>query len=289
MMARLDDTMALLSNPIGEPLTVPNLILFERAAEEADVVLNGEGGDPCFGGPKNATMLVRELYGLLGGTSDTLARERAYLRAHRKAYEDLPRLFVPRVADANDDRLERMIASALEDPRWSTFVNRLMALNVRFKGGHHILPKVEHLSRSAGILARSPLFDRQIVDLAQAMPAQFKLRGWTEKWILKRAVEDIVPAAVVRREKSGMRVPLGGWLTTGLLGSRRFRRFARERLLDGLEPYEIVQRPYVEALLDRHPTVPIKRTASKIWLLLSLEAWVRTVLAPIGGTPKLPG
>ena len=49
VMERFDATMAALSTPIGEPLTVANSLLFEAAATRASVVLNGEGGDPCFG------------------------------------------------------------------------------------------------------------------------------------------------------------------------------------------------------------------------------------------------
>lgn len=41
-----------LDDPIGDPVTMPNYLLARTAAQVADVVLNGEGGDPCFGGPK---------------------------------------------------------------------------------------------------------------------------------------------------------------------------------------------------------------------------------------------
>jgi asparagine synthase (glutamine-hydrolysing) len=45
--------MAALEEPIGDPLTVPNLLLGQLAKQSVNVILNGEGGDPCFGGPKN--------------------------------------------------------------------------------------------------------------------------------------------------------------------------------------------------------------------------------------------
>ena len=159
------------------------------------------------------------------------------------------------------------------DPRWSSLVNRLMAMNVTFKGGHHILPKVDQLSRSYGVLPRSPLFDRGVVDAALRMPADLKLRGTVEKYILKRAVEDLLPAEIVARRKSGMRVPVEVWL------QGKFDRFARERLLDGLAPYGIIQRSYLEELARPDKRLPPPRRGVKIWLLLSLEAWLRTVLA----------
>ena len=264
VMERFDATMAALSTPIGEPLTVANSLLFEAASERASVVLNGEGGDPCFGGPKNVPMILSALY---GGHL-----ERSYLVAHRKCFTELERMLDPDVIAAAG--LEALVSPHLSDPRWSTLVNRLMAMNVTFKGGHHILPKVDQLSRPYAVLPRSPLFDRGVVDAALRMPADLKLRGTVEKYILKRAVEDLLPAEIVTRRKSGMRVPVELWL------QGRFDRFARERLLDGLAPYGIIQRSYLEELARPDKQLPPRRRGVKIWLLLSLEAWLRTVLAP---------
>ncbi len=53
MWKRLPETMAVLDDPIGDPLTVTNLLLGRLARQDVGIVLNGEGGDPCFGGPKN--------------------------------------------------------------------------------------------------------------------------------------------------------------------------------------------------------------------------------------------
>ena len=94
----------------------------------------------------------------------------------------------------------------------------------------------------------------------------------TEKYVLKRAFRDLLPREIIERPKSGMRVPVEAWLE-----GRRFERFARERILDGLRPYELFQRPYLEELVGRRGT-PVPRRGSKIWLLLSLEAWLRTVV-----------
>lgn len=259
---RFDATMAALATPIGEPLTVANSLLFETASQHAAVVLNGEGGDPCFGGPKNVPMILSDLY---GGRL-----ERSYLLAHRKCFAELERLLDPEVVAAAG--LEAGVGPHLRDERWPSLVNRLTALNVSFKGGHHILPKVDQLSRPHGVLPRSPLFDRGVVDAALRMPADLKLRGAVEKVILKQAAGDLLPAEIVARRKSGMRVPVEVWL------QGRFERFARERLLDGLAPHGIVRRDYLEELARPDRRLPPPRRGVKVWLLLSLEAWLRTVL-----------
>ncbi len=262
-----DASIGALSKPIGEPLTVANTLLFERTASSARVVLNGEGGDPCFGGPKNVPMLLREIYGPGALEQPEGHLERSYLRAHRKCFDELAR-----AVDTPPGELEAELFDHLHDERWPTLVNRLTALNVTFKGAHHILAKVDHLSRASGAVARSPLFDRDVVDAALRMPAQLKLNGRVEKYVLKQAVEDIVPRLIRDRRKSGMRVPVEAWLT-----GRRFDRFARERILDGLAPRGLFRRDYLESLV-RPGEHPPPRRGAKIWLLLSLEAWLRVVL-----------
>jgi asparagine synthase (glutamine-hydrolysing) len=276
VIERLDGTLAALGKPIGDPLTVPNLALFKEAATASTVVLNGEGGDPCFGGPKNVPMLLADLY---GETEPAVAhprfrRERSYLRSHRKCYVDLPRMLDDDVLAAlAAEPLEPELTAPLHDARWSTLVGRLMALNVTSKGAHHILPKIDQLGRAQGVLPRSPLFDRSVVEAALQMPAALRLRGTVEKHVLKRAVTDLLPAEIVLRPKSGMRVPVEGWMTNA-----RFERFARERLLEGLAPWGLVRRPYLEALSAADALTYGRGRGMKTWLLLSLEAWLRTVV-----------
>src|SRR5205807_1484775 len=71
---------------------------------------------------------------------DRYAREKSYLRAHQKCYDDLPSMLMSdvRAALANEI-LESRLVEHLADGRWTSFVTRLMALNVTFKGAHHIL------------------------------------------------------------------------------------------------------------------------------------------------------
>jgi asparagine synthase (glutamine-hydrolysing) len=271
VMDRFDRTLASLSTPIGEPLTVANALLFEETAAYAPVVLNGEGGDPCFGGPKNVPMLLHALYGATERAAFHL--ERSYLHAHRKSFDELSLILSPAGVELlRAEPLERQLSRRFNDPRWSSLVNLLTAANVTLKGGHHILPKVDHLSRAAGTLGRSPLFDRAVVAAAVRMPADLKLRGTAEKWVLKQVAADLLPPTIVDRRKSGMRVPVEAWL------EGKFERFARERILDGLAPYGLFRLQYLEQLVGRREGA-VPRRGAKTWLLLSLEAWLRTVLS----------
>jgi asparagine synthase (glutamine-hydrolysing) len=262
--------MGALSDPIGDPLTVPNAVLFREIALESGVALNGEGGDPCFGGPKNLPMLLAQLYGD-GGRREPV--ERSYLRAHHKCYDDLQAMLEPRAAEAlAAEPLEADVTPFLGDPRWPRFVTQLMALNVAYKGPHHLLQKVDCQSFPFGVLPRSPLFDRHVVELAFRIPARLKLRGSTEKYLLKRAVEDLLPAEIVERPKSGMLVPIEAWFRGPL------RREARERLLDGLAGRGLIRRGWLEDLLAGRLGGLRPRYGARIWLLLALEAWLAAVV-----------
>jgi asparagine synthase (glutamine-hydrolysing) len=274
----LDEAVGLLDKPIGDPLTVPNALLFREAAADAGVALNGEGGDPCFGGPKNVPMLLAEWLGdgADADAGDGPARERSYLRAHQKCFDDLPAMLT-------DDAAAALAAAPLEAPlrpwfadaRWRSFVTRLMALNVTFKGGHHILPKVDALSAPFGALPRSPLFARPVVEMAFAIPPQLKLRGSVEKYLLKESVRDLLPPAILERPKSGMLVPVEGWFAPR---GGPLHAHARERLLDGLGGWGLIRRPWLERLLAGRLGGLRPRHGAKTWLLVTLEAWLRNVV-----------
>lgn len=267
--ADFDRTVQALSEPNGDPLTVPNFRMFARASETG-IVLNGEGGDPCFGGPKNAPMLLAELLGDGTEEADGFFRERCYLRAHLKCYDELSLMLMPELAGMLlGHPLERFVRGWFEDARWSSYLNRLMAVNIAFKGAHHILPKVDHLGAPFGVCARSPLFDRRVVDFSFQIPAHLKRNGAVEKYLLKSAVRDLLPAQIIDRPKSGMMVPVEAWFQGPLLG------WAKERLLDSLASYNIIRKPWMEALLAGKLGGLRPRRGVKIWLLLTLESWLR--------------
>jgi asparagine synthase (glutamine-hydrolysing) len=271
--AELDATVSALSQPNGDPLTVPNVLLFRRAAQDTGYLLNGEGGDPCFGGPKNAPMLLAELLELDNEEGDPYARAKSYLRAHQKLYDDLPSMLRPQLATAfATHELEQLAQVWLADARWPSLLDKLMAINVAFKGAHHILPKVDHLSFGSGVRPRSPLFDRRVVELSFAIPAALKRRGAIEKHLLKEAVRDLLPAAIVERPKSGMMVPVEAWFRGPL------RTLAQERLIDGLGSWDLFEPRYLRELCALKLGGLRPRHGVKIWLLLTLEAWLRTVL-----------
>ena len=86
-LPRLREMIWQLDDPIGDPITMPNYELARRVASKHRVVLNGEGGDPCFGGPKNIPMMLHHWYGGLERGQNF--RERRYLESYRRAWEEI--------------------------------------------------------------------------------------------------------------------------------------------------------------------------------------------------------
>jgi asparagine synthase (glutamine-hydrolysing) len=255
------EAMSYLDDPIGDPLTVPNLILGRAAKQAVNVILNGEGGDPCFGGPKNQPMLLTSLY----ESEHTPDLVSAYLASYQKCASDLPNLLKPEIWQAVKD------APSVFAPELSgtgNYLNRLMFINTKYKGADHILTKVNNLTRACELDGRSPLFDQRIVEMSLTIPPEYKLSGATEKAVLKAAVQDVLPAAIIARPKSGMMVPVQYWFR------QLWPKQARALLLSKqarIRPY--LRQELIRDWLDYRGDL-WSRYGVKLWLLVSLELWL---------------
>lgn len=258
-------TMANLDDPIGDPLTVPNYLLGQVAKQDVGVILNGEGGDPCFGGPKNKPMLLYELYGNIYNHFPN--RLTTYLESFKKCYPHLPELLKPEIWQQVKD------APSVFEPDLNAaneYLNRLMLINIKFKGADHILTKVSNMTSAAGLAGRSPLFDQRVVDLSLQVPPAYKLFAANEKAVLKAAVTDILPASIIYRPKSGMRVPVGSWFY------HHWKQRTQALLLNknaAIAPY--INQKFIKEFFN--PQSPAyQKFGIKLWLLVSLEIWLQT-------------
>ncbi|MTJ10920.1 MULTISPECIES: asparagine synthetase B [unclassified Anabaena] len=262
MWERLPETMVYLDDPIGDPLTVPNLLIGRIARENVQITLNGEGGDPCFGGPKNQPMLINSLYGYVNN-QDSL---QAFLISFQKCALDLPQLLKPEIWQSIKNEPSVFYHDLNAD---ANYLNRLMALNIKFKGADQILTKVNNLTQAADLQGLSPLFDQRVVELSMQIPPEYKLSGVEEKAVLKKAVSDILPDSIIHRPKSGMMVPVQ-------LGFRKYwQREARKLLLNrNSEISAYINQEMLRNWLDFKGDV-WGRYGVKLWLLVSLEIWLQ--------------
>ena len=271
-LQRFREIIYYLDDPIGDPITIPNFELARQVKNEVAYVFNGEGGDPCFGGPKNYGMLLQHWYGV---DRDEFFREKAYLNSFRRAYDELNHLLSPEIQQqiCQQRDLVDLLTPYFNASKPDNFLNKLMAMNIRLKGAHLILPKVERMLGVHGLPSLSPLFDEEIVKYSFSIPPQLKLAQGDEKLIMKQAFTGKIPQAVIDRPKSGMRVPVHFWFQGEL------KRYAKHILSPKeIKKSGIFNPERVKQLLKYDTEEAHKRYGLKLWMLLSFEIWRRLVI-----------
>lgn len=302
-LALLDRVVAVHDEPFGDPSAVPTMQLCAAARRRVKVALSGDGGDEVFGGYRRHLWHVREeaarrlVPGRLG---------RAALAALAAAWPKAD--WAPRPLRAKSTLLELAMdplpayfhsVCAMPDAMRAALFSARMRRDI---DGHHaisvlarhaedaprgdplawaqhldlatwlpgcILPKVDRASMAVGLEARAPFLDHRLVEWAGTLPRAFRLRGGEGKWILKRAMDGMLPPGILARRKQGFVMPLSGWLR----GPDAAR--VRAALLGGaIADSGLFETAAIARLLDAHGT-GLSDHARPLWLLLCLEAFLR--------------
>jgi asparagine synthase (glutamine-hydrolysing) len=115
---------------------------------------------------------------------------------------------------------------------------------------------------ASSVEVRPPLLDHELVEQVLAMPSDWNLRAGEQKWLLKQAVADRLPAEVLHRSKKGFSAPMTQWIASSReWASAELTRLSR--LTDG-------------AWLS--PDVPALASGmirgAEVWGLLLLQRWL---------------
>jgi asparagine synthase (glutamine-hydrolysing) len=134
-----------------------------------------------------------------------------------------------------------------------------------------ILTKVDRMTMAHSIEARPPLLDHKLVEFAATVPARFRLRDGTTKYIFKKAMRGILPDSIIDRQKQGFAVPLARWFRGELAGFSRdvlLSRTCRDR---GIFDMKAVERLFQLNARGRDLDL-------QLWTMLSFELWCRRFL-----------
>jgi asparagine synthase (glutamine-hydrolysing) len=132
-----------------------------------------------------------------------------------------------------------------------------------------LLMKQDRMSMAVSIESRVPFLDDRFVAEVLALPSALKLRGWTTKAVLRRAVADLLPPAILTRKKMGFPVPFGQWLRKG------HRPIVDEFVLGGrTRERKLFNHDAIRHLVDDHCAGRVNH-AERLWLLINLEIWLR--------------
>jgi asparagine synthase (glutamine-hydrolysing) len=130
-----------------------------------------------------------------------------------------------------------------------------------------LLMKQDQMSMACSVESRVPFLDQQLVELAMRIPDRLKIRRGTQKYVLKKAMEDLLPRSIVHRKKMGFPTPLRSWLSDPLAEPLYACLLSRDGLLAAhLDMHE------VESLIARHRSGREDAT-DRLWRLLNLQIW----------------
>lgn len=122
---------------------------------------------------------------------------------------------------------------------------------------------------AASIESRVPFLDHALVEFTATIPSKYSTKGMAGKCILKSAVADLLPEAIMIRKKMGFPTPWEYWLKGPQLE-------VLEQLL--LEPRTLQRRLFRQEILQRlfaEHRSGARDHGSRIWRLLNLELWLR--------------
>jgi asparagine synthase (glutamine-hydrolysing) len=127
-----------------------------------------------------------------------------------------------------------------------------------------ILTKVDRASMANSLEVRCPLLDHELMETAARIPSHLKLRGAVGKYILKRAVEPVVPREILDRRKWGFGVPLAKWFRNDL------KQFAADRIFGDKDEY--LNYGFISNCWNEHQR-GARDWSSLMWTVLMFKTW----------------
>jgi asparagine synthase (glutamine-hydrolysing) len=147
-----------------------------------------------------------------------------------------------------------------------------------------LLMKQDQMSMAASIESRVPFLDHALVEFTARIPSAYATKGMAGKFILKEAVEDLLPADIIYRKKMGFPTPWAYWLAGPQLDDLERMLLEPRSKERGLFKPEAVKRIFAEHRAGQ------RDQGNRIWRLLNLELWQRVFVdsEPVGAvTPML--
>jgi asparagine synthase (glutamine-hydrolysing) len=291
---------AWMDEPFSDPSLVPTYLLSRFTRKHVTVALGGDGGDELFAGyqmysghrwaevykrvPRMLRMgLVEPLVRLLpvktknlsfdykalrfinGAKYDAVARHHVWFGSFTP--EEQLQLLTADVLGATDGDIYSQARQFATECESDDLVTQMQNVDTRLYLAEDILTKVDRASMAVSLEVRAPFLDPRVAEFAASLPCHYKLRGLKTKYILKKAVRDLLPPFVTRRGKKGFGVPVAEWLkfklrplVRDLLSPERVRRAG------------VFNADYVARLQDEHER-GVANHRKLLWTLLMFELW----------------
>jgi asparagine synthase (glutamine-hydrolysing) len=151
----------------------------------------------------------------------------------------------------------------------ATGLNRFLQFDQSYYLPDNLLYKVDRMSMAHSLEVRPPFLAHRVVEFAATLPEDLKIRGRSQKFLLRHLMRDRLPKGVLKRSKAGFDIPAHGWL----------RRELRPLLLETLSPQAvreagIFNSDSIQTLINGH----MDRTLNvgyHLWGLMTLHLWLK--------------
>ena len=280
--------------PFADSSAVPTYLVSQLARRHVKVALSGEGGDELFGGYYNYVghrlaptfgrfaPALRPLVERLptstakASTLDYKAKhfvraaslspvERHYMWKSIFSPEARADLLTPEWRGGADPLAS--LTATYSESEGSEELARIMDLDLRVFLVEDMIVKTDRASMAESLETRVPFLDPVVTELALALPARHKVRWFSKKRLLRKALAPLVSSEILNGRKQGFSIPVGAWLRNEL------EPLARSILApEALRRQGFFRPEPVGTMLDAH--VAGKQDLSRqLWNLLVFSLW----------------
>jgi len=299
----LPKIVSCLEEPIAASSIVPMYFVCKRARQDVKVALMGQGPDELFGGYWRHVGV--RYGGLWGGSPSWVRTPIASIINALPRNETLKRgtysLAIP-------DRLQRYqnVLSLLPGTKldglfqdgvlgpytgdkilgcWQELAGLMggtdelggfQFVELRSTLPDELLMYADKLSMAHGLEVRVPYLDKDIVEYAERLPANFKVRNGSRKWLHKQVCQNLLPATILKRKKRGFGVNVVDDWFRGAMNGRM-----TETLMDsGSKIYRYLRPAAVREIFQQHSSGQ-QNNHKILFSLVVLEEWLRAQEEPV--------
>ncbi len=281
--------------PLGDAATINIFYLSREASKYTKIVLMGEGGDEVLGGYRAYTYGLRyfSLFNKLPKFVRSTARflidqipqkgnicvssNRIHHLANYFFQNDLESAHLYSSRGLNDTEIHYLTGldsrsingMSIDTNQMQIPLNKMQAIDCK-----NILPGKFFTKVDAGVMANSvearfPFADKELVNCAFSLPPKLKINNGQEKYILRKAVEDLLPREITHRKKHGFGTPLSAWMSGGMTN------MVYQKLQEGELIKQIINQDRLKVILENFSKGRICQEQT-IWALFALELWYET-------------
>lgn len=289
-----------LDEPMSDGSLIPTLLLSKFVRKHVTVALGGDGGDEIFAGyPMYFAHKVAKAYntvpsflrnGLIEPVVNNLPvsnknlsfdyKAKRFVRASKYdlvtrhhswfgsfSLDEQSKLLSKDVLAQTSNDIYKGAKDLLEICDAENDIEKMQFLDINFYMAEDILTKVDRASMAVSLEVRAPFLDPRVAQFAASIPLEYKLKGNKGKYILKKAVEPLLPKEILQRPKKGFGIPIAEWLK-GRLNPLMHEMLDAKRLKE----QGLFEADFVQNLIKEHETNAASHH-KQLWTLLVFQLW----------------